>query len=288
MRPRCEYRDLRHFGSQGSVLCACSTCITPALTLLDADGRHRHVLRPRPCFMSGAHQGRQIDHGSGLYVVLAELLQAAVFSEVALPQSLCSRSEPLHVPGAAAGQGPVPPGPHLLQASCAQLKQAAFRYVPMQNMYADRQLQPALAGPALPGCSQQQGAHVRPWPPQPPSPTPSPAAAARVQAAKAWFFRWEGVLLGGAFLSGLLVAGLRVFMQVGHSKAAQQQARAFVIDCTAGSVSALHLHVSLHPASVLCVHTCMGHVHLHWVCLAAVAQLCNSQCLCVVPPGACG
>jgi hypothetical protein len=44
-----------------------------------------------------------------------------------------------------------------------------------------------------------------------------------VQAAKAWFIRWEGVLLGSAFLSGLLVAGLRVFMQVGAAKAAKQQ-----------------------------------------------------------------
>jgi hypothetical protein len=80
-------------------------------------------------------------------------------------QHCCSRSEPVHVPGAAAGKGPVPPGPHLLQASCTQLKQAAFRYVPMvQTTHADCQLQPALAGPAMPGCCQQQGAHISPWP----------------------------------------------------------------------------------------------------------------------------
>jgi hypothetical protein len=90
MGPRGEYRDLRHCGNQGSVLCACSTCIirTPPSPLLDAEGRHRHVNRPHPCLMSRAHQGRQIDHGSGLYVVLAEWLQAAVFSKVALSSTL--------------------------------------------------------------------------------------------------------------------------------------------------------------------------------------------------------
>lgn len=36
--------------------------------------------------------------------------------------------------------------------------------------------------------------------------------AGRLAPVKAWFFKWEGLLLGGVFLAGLLSAAVKVYM----------------------------------------------------------------------------